>query len=105
MALGSALAVFQQLVNIAAADLGVTIGASPAQDSIGLGPPSATTASIDLNQGCVGTAGSLANAPSLTLGPPVGNEPQQITSIPNAAQGTLIATHRKMEMKLLGIGM
>ena len=55
-ALDSAASPFAQLVILAAANLGLTFGASAAQDSLGLGQPNATIAPADLAHGYAGAA-------------------------------------------------
>ena len=68
MALGSAAAI-EHIVNIAAANLGVTIGAPPAQELLGLGETTTATVPLDLTQGDRRTAASVDNAPPPIAGP------------------------------------
>ena len=89
--LKTTVAALSQLVAAPAATFGVTLGARPAQNFLGIGPVNAAIASTDLAQADARGGGSPVIVPSPLVGAPADSVQSQITAIPNAALGTLTA--------------
>ena len=90
-ALESTAAALSQLINTAAVTFGVTLGAPPAQDLLGIGQVNAATAPPDPVQADAGAGTNLVNAPAPAAGAPIDNVAPQDATIPNAALGTSTA--------------
>ena len=90
-ALNSTAAAFAQLIYTASATFGVTLGAPPAQDLLGIGQVDAAIAPLDLAQADAGAGTTVVNVPAPVGGAPADSVPPQAITIPNAALGTIAA--------------
>ena len=72
-ALESTAAALSQLINTAAVSFGVTLGAPPAQDLLGIEQLNAAMAPPDLAQADAGAGTSVVNAPTPAEGAPIDN--------------------------------
>ena len=98
-ALESKAEALTQLIATAGTTLGVTLGASPAQDLLGIGQVDAAMAPAHLAQPDAGAGASGDSAPAHIVEAPADSLPSQATTIPKAALGTITAIDaRKLEM-------